>query len=212
MMPKIKICGIRNDSDVDIISKYLPEYAGFVFYEKSKRNLSYEEAERLLSMTDKRIKKAAVVVSPDVSVIRRLNDMDFDLIQIHGELHPDVIDAADKDIWRAVNLSEDSDMNRIIAEIEEKSDKKIKGIVCDGAGYGAGKTFNWRKSKRLLKAGVNSPPMFILAGGLDEKNVLEGIDIFSPDVVDVSSSVENENGKDEELVKRFIETVRGKDE
>ena len=40
------------------------------------------------------------------------------------------------------------------------------------------------------------------------ENVIEGIDIFKPDGVDISSSVETDGFKDEQKIKKFIETVR----
>ena len=49
---------------------------------------------------------------------------------------------------------------------------------------------------------------FVLAGGLTADNVSEGIRIFEPDIVDVSSGVENETGKDEEKIRRFVEQVK----
>lgn len=48
----------------------------------------------------------------------------------------------------------------------------------------------------------------MLAGGLTADNVSEGIRIFEPDIVDVSSGVENETGKDEEKIRRFVEQVK----
>lgn len=49
---------------------------------------------------------------------------------------------------------------------------------------------------------------FVLAGGLHAGNVNKGIQLFHPDVVDVSSGVENENGKDEALIKQFVACVK----
>ncbi len=49
---------------------------------------------------------------------------------------------------------------------------------------------------------------FILAGGLSSENVEEGIRLFEPDVVDVSSSVEGEHGKDYKKVEAFVRKVR----
>ena len=49
---------------------------------------------------------------------------------------------------------------------------------------------------------------FVLAGGLNESNVQEGMKLFSPDVVDVSSGVEVENGKDKTKINNFVRKVR----
>ena len=50
----------------------------------------------------------------------------------------------------------------------------------------------------------------VLAGGLTPSNVAEGIRIFTPDIVDVSSGVEKDygSGKDEEKIKQFVRKVK----
>ena len=48
----------------------------------------------------------------------------------------------------------------------------------------------------------------MLAGGIKTENVIEGINIFKPVGVDISSSVETDGFKDEQKIKKFIETVR----
>ena len=49
---------------------------------------------------------------------------------------------------------------------------------------------------------------FILAGGLTPANVREGIELFHPDVVDVSSGVEGTKGKSREKIEEFVREVR----
>ena len=95
--------------------------------------------------------------------------------------------------------------------------KKITGYVIDAGNYGSGKTFDWNSSKAVLeeaKQKVFAGKQFILAGGLNSKNVAEGINTFSPDIVDVSSGVEGKCGKDKILIEEFIGKVRehGKNE
>ena len=52
--------------------------------------------------------------------------------------------------------------------------------------------------------------MLVLAGGLNAENVAEGIECFSPDVVDVSSGVENDDGigKSEAKIRAYVQAVR----
>lgn len=215
---KIKICGITKLEETEYLNEANVDYAGFVFYEKSKRNISFNKANELMSNLKSSIKKVAVMVSPDVSFINEINDMDFDVFQIHKQLSIDVIKASNKKIWYAVNINDEDELKKNEEFLNTLSDnliEKIEGIVVDAPQFGSGKTFDWQKSKRLKKAGTNSPPesildkmLFVLAGGLNPGNVAEGISIFNPDVVDVSSGVEGTNGKEKELIDAFVNAVR----
>lgn len=69
------------------------------------------------------------------------------------------------------------------------------------AGYGSGKTFDWS-----LIRDIGRP--FFLAGGLAIENVSEAIEELQPYAVDISSSVEKDHYKDDELVRNIIEKVR----
>ena len=85
----------------------------------------------------------------------------------------------------------------------------ISGILLDAPEYGSGKTFSWQDfpMKKRREWQERRIP-FILAGGLSSENVEEGIRLFEPDVVDVSSSVEGEHGKDHKKVEAFVRKVR----
>lgn len=87
--------------------------------------------------------------------------------------------------------------------------KKIEAIVVDGASYGGGETFDWKQANvKNAAAELLMQRKFVLAGGLNESNVQEGMKLFSPDVVDVSSGVEGENGKDKTKINNFVRKVR----
>ena len=215
--PKIKICGITLESEAEYLNEFFVDYAGFVFYEKSKRNVSLKQAEKIFRLLDQYIKKVAVTVSPDIEMIEMLNDSDFDIIQIHKEVAPKVLEKAKKPVWRAVNISDASDIQSMTAVFDEKSrgqdkddrEKGITGILIDAADFGSGKSFDWTRAKETLNLDRRWRGMdFILAGGLNPGNVAEGIRIFEPDIVDVSSGVEGEAGKDREKIKQFVYTVQ----
>ncbi len=78
--------------------------------------------------------------------------------------------------------------------------------MLDGKVSGAGKSFDWKAAKGFRREGK----LLVLAGGLNEENVREAMDILRPDVVDVSSGVEGEDGKDALKIKKFIGLVRQK--
>lgn len=204
MTPKVKICGITTLEDVNIINTYKPEYAGFVFYDKSKRNLTYDKAAELLSNLSADITPVAVVVSPTADLIANIAKLGFNILQVHGELSDYTLATWNGNIWQAVNIA-DGNMPDV------KRDKKIGGYVVDGANYGGGEAFDWDKSniRQAFEALKEENELRILAGGLNLSNLNIGIERFSPDVVDVSSGVEAPIGKDEAKVKSFIAIARG---
>lgn len=215
---EIKICGITQLNEIEYLNEANVDYAGFVFYEKSKRNLTFDKAKALIDNLSDSIKKVAVMVSPDVNMIESLKPLGFDYYQIHKVLTEDVLNAVDKPVWYAVNIENEDelkDKEDFISCLPVDLSSKIDAIVVDAVNFGSGQTFNWHKSKRLKKAGAQSPPQtildkykFVLAGGLNPQNVSEGIEIFNPDVVDVSSGVEGTNGKDKSLIESFVKAVR----
>ena len=204
--PKIKICGITRAEETMFLNEASVDYAGFVFYEKSRRNISFERAGMIKRELAPSIKCVAVTVSPDAKMIAAIEDTGFDIIQIHGTLSDEAVAAASLPLWAAVNEKTTAGAAKRICEIETAlSDKagKIEAYVFDAPSFGSGKRSDWEGGRR-----PDTKRMFVLAGGLDPENVGEGIRIFDPDVVDVSSSVEGENGKDRDRIQRFVKAVR----
>ena len=206
MRPKIKICGITREEEIRMLNDAGVDYAGFVFYEKSKRYIRMEDAVQLKKQLDSRIKSVAVTVSPDAELVRAICANDFDIIQIHKDIDEEALRAATKPVWMAINVSDAAAANDKLRQIEqmaELSGKEPEGFVVDAENFGSGRTFDWHAGNIPKMHGL-----FILAGGLDAENAGEAIRLFSPDVVDVSSSVEGNSGKDEAKIKEFINSVR----
>lgn len=216
---KIKICGLTTEKEADYLNTYGADYAGFVFYGKSKRAITLPKALSVMSRLKDTIQRVAVLVSPVAEDIDELQKSGFHILQIHGKLQQEVLEEASLPIWYAVNVANEEVLRQhlmYLQNLPEHMSRKIKGIVVDGAGYGEGVTFDWEMP--LGKSGEMKSLLdgrkFILAGGLNAKNVNRGIQIFSPDVVDVSSGVEYEDfahkdtRKSPEKIMQFIREVR----
>ena len=205
--PGIKICGITDPGEAAYLNEASVSYAGFVFFPKSKRNVTYEQAEKIFSALDPSIPKVAVFVSPTLAEIQRAEGIGADILKIHGTLAQEIIKKSRHPIWRAVNIKFGSEF----LEKEELFYDNITGIVVDGAQYGGGKTFDWSTNGALLSVREQfADKAFILAGGLNSENVKTGISIFAPDIVDVSSGVENDNGigKNRDKIMEFVRKVK----
>ena len=84
-MTKIKLCGLSRPCDIEWANELLPEYVGFVFWEKSKRKASRETASELKKNLSKKIKAVGVFVDEDAETVASLlNDDIIDIAQLHG--------------------------------------------------------------------------------------------------------------------------------
>lgn len=210
---KIKICGITSEKEADYLNDNKVDFAGFVFYEKSKRNITIDKARLIMDGLNSSIKKVAVMVSPTLDEVLKKEKDGFDIIQIHGELKESILDEADKEVWCAINLSgeEYEEKIRWLNKLKPNQYAKITGIVIDSKNFGSGETFDWQRNKDKLKEKVFKDKTFILAGGLNSDNVSEAISILHPDIVDVSSGVEthiDKIGKDKRLIDDFVLAVK----
>ncbi len=194
---KIKICGLKRPEDVRWVNEAKADYAGFVlFYPKSRRNISMEKAKYLLSLLSESVCSVAVVVSPTKEQTNAIEAAGFDRIQIHGKVDAEILEQVKIPVFRAVNISEE--------KVRLEDCDSIVGYVYDSKEPGSGKTFDW---SRICKSGKNKRQL-ILAGGLNCENVLAGIDMVRPDIVDVSSGVETGYVKDRDKIMAFVGTVR----
>lgn len=200
-MTKVKICGLKNPTDIKCINTLSPDFAGFVmFFEKSHRNISVQTAQKLLALLDKNIKSVAVTVSPTEEQLEQIHTLGFDYVQIHGKISKKLLSECKTPVIRAINVSGIES----IGDIENLDN--VKGILFDSAVPGSGKSFDWSMLEKLPK----NQKMLFLAGGLTADNVASAICQVHPYAVDVSSGVElsDKSGKDFELVRTFIENAR----
>lgn len=203
--PQIKICGITKTEEASYLNEIQADYAGFVFWEKSKRNVSFERAEEIRKVLDINIRWVAVTVSPDLELLRQIEKSGFDILQVHGKLQEEVVRHCSIPIWRACNLQKPEDMEKL-EQLE-----KITGYVIDAGTAGSGRTFDWKENREAIekmKATVFVGKAFVLAGGLNPDNIAEAVRIFKPDAVDVSSGVEGADGKERALIIEFAGKVR----
>lgn len=200
-MTKVKICGLKNQTDIKCINTLSPDFAGFVmFFEKSHRNISVQTAQKLLALLDKNIKSVAVTVSPTEEQLEQIYNLGFDYVQIHGNITDEVLKNSKTPIIRAINVSGTDSLTDL------DNYKNVKGILFDSAVPGSGQGFDWTMLKKLPK----TDKMLFLAGGLTADNVAKAVAQLRPFAVDVSSGVElaDKSGKNFELVRAFIENAR----
>ena len=103
---KVKICGLTSPAEAQYLNENHVDFAGMVlFFPKSKRNISIEQAMEIMAALDASIKRVAVVVSPSIEQIRQIEAAGFDYVQIHGEI-PQPESAIAIPILKAFNVSD----------------------------------------------------------------------------------------------------------
>lgn len=197
---KVKICGLTSPAEARYLNENHVDFAGMVlFFPKSKRNISIEQAMEIMATLDASIKRVAVVVSPSIEQIRQIEAAGFDYIQIHGKI-PETEAAIAIPILKAFNVS---DMN---SYEKYHNDSRIAGYVFDAIEPGSGKTFDWKLVDNIPR----DEKLLLLAGGLNPDNVRMAIEAVHPDGVDVSSGVENDDGagKNPDKIRAFATAVK----
>lgn len=198
-MAKVKICGLSQKEDIEAVNKYKPDFAGFVFYPPSRRNVAAGRAAQLKKMLDPQIPAVGVFVDGDPWEIASLAEYGIiDMIQLHGSEDEDYIGElrklTKKPLIQAFTVQSEADI--------EKAKKSSADYVLLDNGKGTGETFDW-----TLIRDIGRP--FFLAGGLNADNVPKAVGRFHPYAVDISSGAETGGMKDPEKIRACIEAVRG---
>lgn len=201
---KVKICGLTSPAEARYLNENHVDFAGMVlFFPKSKRNISIEQAMEIMAALDASIKRVAVVVSPSIEQIRQIEAAGFDYVQIHGEI-PETETEAEAaiaiPILKAFNVSDMDSYEKY------HNDSRIAGYVFDAIEPGSGKTFDWKLVDNIPR----DEKLLLLAGGLNPDNVRMAIEAVHPDGVDVSSGVENDDkaGKNPEKIHDFVAAIK----
>ena len=78
---KLKVCGMKYVENIQEVAALQPDYLGFIFYEKSKRNF-----EGIIPELPKSIKKTGVFVNEYLEIVISLvEEYQLDAIQLHGD-------------------------------------------------------------------------------------------------------------------------------
>jgi len=78
---KLKVCGMKYVENIQEVAGLQPDYLGFIFYEKSKRNF-----EGIIPELPKGIKKTGVFVNEMLEiVISMVEEYRLEAIQLHGD-------------------------------------------------------------------------------------------------------------------------------
>ncbi|MDP0506001.1 MAG: phosphoribosylanthranilate isomerase [Fusobacterium sp. JB019] len=204
---EIKICGIKELEEIEIINEFNLKYAGFIF-SNSKRKIPLAKGMILIRNLRKGILPVGVFVNEDISfVIKAIEICGLKIIQLHGNESIKYIRELKRNlksrnikIWKVVHVKEELDI------LELKKYKMVDGILFEtfkkGKFGGTGESFDWGLIKN-----IKLDQKKILAGGINSENIKNAINISKADVIDVNSGVETNLIKDREKIKLLFENI-----
>lgn len=195
---ELKICGLSRMEDVIAVNRHGADYAGFVFFKKSKRYIDPYKAGELIEFLRSDIKSVGVFLDePLDSVISTARISGVEMIQLHGHESEEYVEYVKRTLERPVIKAFKADEEGAL----EKALHTTADYVLIDSGAGSGKKFDWNILKDFKRE-------YFLAGGLDPDSVGEAISILEPFAVDVSSGVETDGIKDEKKIESFIKAVK----
>ncbi|MGR3623357.1 phosphoribosylanthranilate isomerase [Pseudophaeobacter sp.] len=204
---RAKICGLRSPQDVAAAATAGAAYVGFVFFAKSPRNVSIQQATALALEVPVGLCKVALTVNADDATLDAITEaVPLDMLQLHGSESParvaEVKARYGLPVMKAIGVADAADLPQIdlYSEVADQlliDAKPPKDAVLPG---GNGLAFDWR----LLAGRKYWQRPWMLAGGLTPDNVAEAIRMTGARQVDVSSGVESTPGqKDAALIAKF---------
>lgn len=203
-MVRVKICGITSPEDAMMAVEAGADALGFVFYDKSPRNINPLAAANIIAKLPPFIQTVGLFVNEELEKINWTADYcGLDLVQLHGDETPEECLEVNRRVIKAFRIHD-------IVSIEPLHKYQVCGYLldawCPDSYGGTGKTFNWEMAAAARQYG-----RIILAGGLSPDNVIDAIRQVRPYAVDVSSGVESAPGKkDAEKMKEFIKRAKGR--
>ena len=206
-----KICGLKDVESLNCCEENNVDFFGMIFYEKSPRNITLNEAETLINTSKElRIRPVGVFVDHEINDLKKIiSSLGLKHIQLHGnedQLYIDEIKRQfDVKIIKKISIKNSEDLNIInkFSNIEYLlfDYKPIKNELPGGNS----KSFDWN----LLKGKEIKLPWFI-SGGINETNIKKIQNLLNPNGIDLSSGVEvskgiKSNSKINNLFKKFYD-------
>ena len=205
---KIKVCGMRNPSNIEELVKLKPDYIGFIFYAKSKRFIGAQIPEEVQALVPVYIQKVGVFVDePFDNLLEKFRNNRLDMIQLHGSELPDYcgrLKKLDIPVIKVFRIDPDFDFETV-RPYDPYCDYYLFDTANELRG-GTGIKFDWK----MLDQYKEDKPFF-LSGGIQptDVNAIKSIIHNELHAIDVNSGFETQPGvKDIPKLKSFMGQVR----
>ncbi|WP_310559303.1 phosphoribosylanthranilate isomerase [Flavobacterium sp.] len=205
---KLKICGMKYPENILEVGSLLPDYMGFIFWEKSARYFDGE-----IPNLPRSIKKVGVFVNATLeAILEKIKSHDLQVIQLHGRESVEFCESLKKNTPNLI------DVIKVFSILDTFDFAELKPFenVCDFYLFdtkgklpgGNGSAFDWK----ILEQYSSNKPFFLSGGiGINEiekvKQVLKSnLPIYA---IDINSKFEIEPGlKNIELLTSFKNNLK----
>ncbi|AOS98605.1 N-(5'-phosphoribosyl)anthranilate isomerase [Microbulbifer aggregans] len=200
---RVKICGITCVGDAEMAAAAGADALGLVFYEKSPRFVTPEQAAEIAHGVPPFVQLVGLFVDAHPERVREiLAAVPLNLLQFHGSETAPYCEQFRRPYIKALRMKPGVDVNAAMA-----AHPRARGFLLDayraGVPGGTGESFDWQRVPR------DSGRQIVLAGGLNPDNVAEAIRVAGPGAVDVSGGVEMAPGrKDRQRTAAFVRAAK----
>ena len=201
MQTKVKICGMTDAASIQTAIDHKVDYLGFVFYQKSPRNLTPKQATLLTKNIPSHINKVAVIVNETDQFIEYIKN-DFDTFQLHGDEDLNRVKELkkkyNKKIIKAIKVTDENSAKKF-----QQFEDEVDMFLFDSPAMEKSAKFNWQILQNLK---ITKP--YLIAGSINIDNVDEVLK-YNPYGIDVSGGVEKNRGvKCGDKIIKFLDKVK----
>lgn len=210
MTPDIKICGLKTAEAIDLAVARGANHIGFIFFEKSPRNIDALTAASLADRVRGRAKIVAVTVNADNEELEEIIAyLKPDILQLHGAETPErvlnVKAMFGLPVIKAVSVRTREDL-RTLSAYEGLADRFLldaKAPQGSDLPGGNGVSFDW-----TILSALDGNVDYMLSGGLNAENAGEALTLTGARGLDLSSGVESAPGvKDPAKINAFFDAI-----
>ena len=195
-MLKLKVCGLKEQKNLNQVVAFKPDMIGLIFYEGSERDATNS----ILDLPSELRKVGVFVDSEPLLVETMIEKFNLDAIQLyHANLLPFQHLRGKVEIIKAISIANEKDLD-VTKELETLCDTFLFDAKGKKAG-GNGIQFNWD----IIRSYIGNTP-FILSGGIgpDDAHKIRTLSHRKLIGIDINSRFESEPGiKNSELIKQF---------
>lgn len=207
----VKICGLKTGEAMAAALDHGASHVGLIFFEKSPRHVTLQQASELRAMARDRAQVVAVTVNAeDATLAEIVRVVKPDMLQLHGSETTAHVRGLKRKfglpVMKALAIRDAHDLDQVerymnVADRLLFDAKAPKNAAVPG---GRGVSFDW-----TLLSEIDPSIDYVLSGGLNALNIARALSIARPGGIDVSSGVETAPGeKSPQLIADFFEALR----